>query len=144
MEYKFRGKRIDNGKWEIGFLYKSKNVYRIITAIAIDKDINENMWYCEGAEVIYETIGQFTTKTDVNNKEIYTGDKLSFSIFDYNGADTQYTGYVVWNDTRFEIWNSPDSEYYGSDGGFDLGIVLAQDDEAEVIGNMYEGKGEKA
>ncbi len=81
---------------------------------------------------------QFTGLKDKNGVEIYEGDKLSFTVFDPFDNDTQYTGYVVYTGSRFQIWNKPDDEYYGSDGGFELDLVVNQDDEIEIIGNIYE------
>lgn len=40
--------------------------------------------------------------------------------------------------SRFMLWHSADSEYYGPDGGFDLDWVLNQDDEFEVISNIHD------
>jgi uncharacterized phage protein (TIGR01671 family) len=81
---------------------------------------------------------QFTGLHDTNEKEIYEGDVVSFSVFDYNGLDTQYKGVVKWANAMFEIWHDAESEYFGSDGAFVLAWVHAQDDEIEVIGNIYE------
>jgi len=71
-------------------------------------------------------------------KEVFAGDKLAFTVFDCFDNDTQYEGYVVWSGSRFMLWNKPDDEFYGDDGGFDLDWVLNQDYEAKVIGNIYE------
>lgn len=81
---------------------------------------------------------QFTGLHDKNGKELYEGDIVSFSIFDHNGSDTQYKGVVRWKNAMFEIWHDTKSEYYGSDGGFVLAWAHSQDDEFEVIGNIYE------
>lgn len=77
---------------------------------------------------------------DKNGKEIWEGDRISFSVFDYNDHDTQYEGVIVYSGSRFMIWKSAEDEFYGSDGGFDLDWVLGQDDELEVIGNVWEGE----
>ena len=36
------------------------------------------------------------------------------------------------------MYMTKESEYYGDDGGFDLDWVMAQDDEFQVIGNIFD------
>ena len=38
----------------------------------------------------------------------------------------------------WELWKGVDSEFYDDDGAFVLFGVLSQDDEAKVIGNVYD------
>ena len=133
MEYKFRVWDEEEGK-----IFNVRSIIWHNGCIAKIEVYTGDERYLKNLSLFEYKLMQYTDKKDVNHTEIYAGDKLSFSIFDYSGADTHYTGYVVWSGTRFMIWNSIDNEYYGSDGGFDLDWVLAQDDEVEVIGNVHD------
>jgi uncharacterized phage protein (TIGR01671 family) len=148
-EYKFKGKRIDNGEWVYGYYSVViehgdnggvEHLYRE-TATALHYISNE-----EGIShiVIPETVGEITGLRDCKRtaeypegQEVYEGDIIRFTVFDYNGSDTQHTGVIKWSGARFAIWHDNEQEYYGSDGAFDLDWVFAQDDEMEVIGNIH-------
>jgi len=131
-EYLFRGKAVD--KWVYGLPSYNNGAITEIEILIYDKGI----YYSNFVDVDPETIGQSVDAADVNEKEIFDGDKVNFTVFDYEDNDTQYTGVVVFFDGHWQIWAAKDSPYYGSDGGFDLYWVLAQDDTLEVFGNIHE------
>lgn len=72
---KFRGKDIDTGEWRYGYLSffytagRDKNGF-ILTDKAQIYSQEDGRCY----DVLAETVGQFTGKTDKNKKEIYEGD----------------------------------------------------------------------
>ncbi len=87
----------------------------------------------------FYTVMQYTGLKDKNDKKVYESDRVRFTVFDYNGLDTQHRGVIKWSGTRFVICSDAEHGYFGADGPFDLDWVFAQDDESEVVGNIYEG-----
>lgn len=80
---------------------------------------------------------------DTNAVRVFEGHIVKFSICNYGGDSKQYVGVVKWSDSKknmacFLIWHDDTCEYYGSDGGFDLGWIRWQDDAFEVIGNKWD------
>ncbi len=73
--YLFRGKRIDNGEWVEGLIWKKKyNTDKIFISCFPDKDDNEEAFVVDS-----ETICQYTGLTDRNGNKIWENDVLSIA-----------------------------------------------------------------
>jgi hypothetical protein len=93
-EIKFRGKRIDNGKWVYGDIYIDRDKFGILTTEILGGSAIID-------EVYPNTVGQFTgKKCKKTNKEIYGGQKVrGFYDRDLVGKNEYHyeDGKVVWN-----------------------------------------------
>lgn len=138
-EILFRGKCTENKEVARGKMVYGDLIHRRIwnTSQAIIRCVDAGFDVYTDYEVDPETVGEYAGCTDVNETKIFEGDICRFTVFDWNDSDTQYKGVVVYDGSRFMLWKSPKSENYGDNGGFDLDWVRMQDDEFEVIGNIY-------
>lgn len=143
-EIVFRGKRVDNGEWVYGDFLSRKNKlstrpyivfhdseYIIPRTIEVDPD-TVSQW--TGLTAYIDTDEEY----EMEEMKLFEGDILEFAVFDHNDIDTHYTGIIKYADGMYQIWKSEESEYFGHNGGFVLGWVLAQDDESRIIGNIHD------
>jgi len=114
-EILFRGKRIDNGEWVKGYLFKTtgfKISQRTLDFCiqVIDDDLGH--W---SFNVIPETVGQFTGLLDKNGVKIFEGDIINIER-DYSiGIEEYYAriafsygsfGFITKYDEKFELFTS--------------------------------------
>lgn len=126
-EIKFRGKRTDTGKWIYGNLIidKNKKSYIFSNNLLLYSD---GVWFMisdVGAEVIPETVGQYTQLKDKNGAEIYEGDLLK--IDDGEPVEVRYEEIYA----SFGIWREGFSFLHYFHEYIEPG-------DCEVIGNIHD------
>ena len=140
---KFRGKRIDNGKWVYGDLFQPLGHYPIIINTEPD---NKGKVANIRTGVQKETVGQFTGLTDKNGNEIYEGDILCWSddkdrtfpmVVEYrHGA----FGIVFTRNYFKSIADNPNFTFNPLDTDVDVEIIGNIHDNPELINGNYKEK----
>lgn len=129
--YLFKSKRIDNGEWIIGYLYRLSENHRPFIML-------ENR-YGESYEVDEHTICQCTGLKDKNCKLIWENDIVK-DLFSDACAQIKYGSYQsCFDSTKTEHvgfyvdWSGKYTKRYRKDLGYWINMV-----NAEVIGNIFD------
>lgn len=122
---KFRGKSKKDGKWLYGDLIENQGRYYIYHATSETtlQDNDENIVVV--ADIVHsDTIGQYTTVNDVNDKPAYKGD----IVMAFSGKKS-FPYQIVFHDGCFRLADGDGRLWHNID---DLPF--------EVIGNIFDNK----
>lgn len=127
-EILFKAKRKDGGKWIEGYYQKRYDLLGKEEHLIFHAD-SYKMW--EYAEIVPETLCQFTGLCDKNGKKIWENDILMAHLDEFYPEDATYET-VEWNVAGWVTHeaNSIDRPYLD---GFDL-------EHYEVVGNIFDNK----
>ena len=114
-EYKFHGKRIDNGEWVYGFLIQYENGWFICNFIG------DAYQY----EVDPSTVGQFTGMKDKNGREIYEGDTVlaTLKFFNINNEKCK----VIFHNGSFGVQYGFSTDYFKTFSAWDEVEVIEEE-----------------
>ena len=131
--YICRGKQEDNGEWVAGyyvFRRKRSGVFgQVISELDHDRHLIIDVWG-HSHEVIPETVGQCTNKTDCKGKFIFSGDLLRFT-----DSDGEHSIYKVYYSDNYAGWAIQEADCNGVDNMADWEISREY---FEVIGNIHD------
>jgi uncharacterized phage protein (TIGR01671 family) len=126
-EILFRGKRVDNGKWEHGSVISCNDGYFIA----------EYSIYMIAPNVVKlhpETVGQFTGLIDAKDNRIFEGDIIRWYT-KLPDSEEYFDEVVTHSDGAFRIY---DLNEYNPKWEFELLNELIKDFSCEVIGNIHD------
>lgn len=121
-EVKFRGKDCKN-EWVYGDLIHKRHDK---SAVMIQD--------CDGlgSDVNPDTVGEFTGMRDKNGGELWEGYIVEFTIYDYNGFDTQRKGIIEYANGCFGIF------YRGIDDELFYPLYEFSTEDIEAIGDIHD------
>ena len=125
-EYKFRGKRLDNGEWAYGWLLRGISGRAYIIELVDDVGSWKNAPRLLFIEVDPTSVGQFSGLCDKNKKEIYEGDVVACDLGNGPYVSGKSQGTVSFAECSFEVHDT---------FLFDLSFKKIQ-----VIGNIHDPK----
>jgi hypothetical protein len=128
-EILFRGKRVDNGEWVVGWLTRMVAGGAIVWAIQVLKEWDVSGDYIDGYQIDPETVGQFSGLIDKNGNRIFEGDVLI--------NPQQQEGVVVWSSdrSRFELHGETKK---GNEVYIDMSAGFCKN--KQIIGNIHENE----
>ena len=134
-EILFRGKRTDNGEWVEGYFCR-----KYFPELPHDRCVIQYKTECTKewlpdymvAEVIPETVGQFTGLTDDKDKKIFEGDIVKH----FDNSEENYDIGEIYYDAKLLMWRRT------TQGCFHKSLInsykLSSDCIYEVIGNIHD------
>ncbi len=94
---KFKAKRLDNGKWVVGYFYAECGNTYIIENRQKESKLNRNPAY----QVDPSTVCQFTGLKDCEGNEVWEGDVVEREIYDLRKGTAKVKAVIVYMDGAF-------------------------------------------
>ena len=130
-EIEFRGRNYSDGIWVYGDLEYERNK-GLLSKVRIHTYKDDGS-YDRQHLVESNTVGEFTGMRDKHGKKIFEGDILDVTVFDCFDNDEQYRVRVEWVGTEFMGVDVTNDDFE-----WNLCWLCNQDDEIEVIGNIFD------